>query len=239
MFRNLMATLLLTSLAAAPAQAYYDDYLPAPLKKSAKMLPQKTVAYDFDHTWKSEPIPGVIAENAEGTFSIKGTDKTGKSWKIEEAESRSFGGSCYVADIDKNGFDDLFFFFYTGSCGLPFYGGVAVFFDKEGKPHREEFVSRFTANKNGLQDLLQAEDGKGAYLVVQDLANGAQKGRDLGYWRWSMFRARNCKFEEVKSALGMQFPSFVWYTTKPNHLLSSNGVQLERQFQAREKSRQK
>ncbi len=229
---------MMVGMLAAPAQAYYDDYLPAPLVKSAKMLPQKLVA-EFDHTWKCEVLKGVTAENGENGFTLKGTDKNGKPWSIAETESRSFGGSCYIADVDKNSVDDVIFFFYTGSCGLPFYACTVFFFDKDGVPHRDEYVSRFTMTKNGLQDLLQASDGKGAYLVIQDLAYGSLKGRDLGYWRWTMVRARDCKFEEVKSAFGMQFPSYVWFTNKPNHLLSSRASILEREYQDRQKENEK
>ena len=199
-----------------------------------KQLPQRLVAHQFEHDWKCEVKPGVIAENIEGKFTMSGTDMSGKQWTLVEDESRYFGGSCFIADVDKNGVDDVIYFFNTGSCGIPFYALTIFFFDENGRPHREEAVSRFSVEKKGVADILQAPDSKGAYVLIQDLAQSKIEGRDRSYWRFSMMRARDCKLVDAKDALGMHFPAYVQFTEKPNHLLSKHTSVLERDYQAAE-----
>ncbi len=210
--------------------AYYRDYVPAKLL-AAEAIPQRLVALDFGHDWKCEVLPGITATNFEGQFSIVGRDSQGKDWKVSEDESRDFGGSCYTADVDGNGKQDILLHFPNASCGYPFSSLVIVFFDQEGRPHREEVVSRFSAEKNGVADVIRAASPKRAYILQQDLAFGRFDNRDCGYWRWSALRAENCKLVEVKSAFETNFPCYVFFTNRPNHLLSRHHEALERLFQ--------
>lgn len=238
MLKELVVSTLLCCSLAAPSNAYWKDYLPNQLKPVMKQLPQRLVAHQFEHEWKCEVKPGVTAENVEGKFTMTGVDSSGKRWTLTEAESRYFGGSCFIADVDKNGVDDVVYFFNTGSCGIPFYALTIFFFDKNGIPHRDEAVSRFSVEKTGIADLLQAPDGKGAYVLIQDLTQSKIEGRDRSYWRYSMMKAQDCKLVNVKEALGVHFPNYVQFTDKPNHLLSKHASVLEREYQGAEKKAQ-
>jgi len=221
----------LVSFTEAPSSfAYYRDYVPAKLL-AVEAIPQRVVALDFGHDWKCEVLPGITATNFEGQFSIVGCDSQGKDWKVSEDESRDFGGSCYTADVDSNGKQDIVLHFPNASCGYPFSSLVIVFIDQQGRPHREEVVSRFTAEKNGVIDIIRATSPKKTYILQQDLAFGRFDSRDCGYWRWSALLAENCKLVEVKSAFETNFPCYVFFTNRPNHLLSRHHVALERLFQ--------
>lgn len=225
----LLLVVFLVAVGGQPSFAYYKDYLPAKML-SAKPIAQKVVALDFDHDWKAEVLPGIVAANCEGQFSVDGCDSRGRSWKISESEPRDFGGSCYIADVDCNGKLDILLHFPNASCGYPFSSLVIVFIDLDGRPHREEVVSRFSAGKEGVADIVRATSGKGALVLQQDLAFGTFKKRDCGYWRWSALLAENCKLVETKSAFATQLPCFVFFTNKPNHLISKNCAVLEYQF---------
>ena len=209
--------------------AYYQDYVPTKLQ-NLRPIKQKTVALDFGHDWASNVLPGIRAENIEGQFSVSGIDSTGASWKISEEEPRDLGGSCYIADVDGNGKPDILLHFPNGSCGLPFSSLVIVFIDLNGRPHREELLSRFSLDKNGVADIVKAEAGEGSIVLQQDLAFGRQGQRDMGYWRWSAWLAHDCKLIEARSAFATKFPCFVFFTNKPNHLLSKNSEVLEQLF---------
>lgn len=225
----LLLQLLFLAGGIQPSFAYYQDYLPAKML-SAKPIAQKVIALDFDHDWKAEVLPGVVASNCEGQFSVSGRDGKGSPWKISESEPRDFGGSCYIADVDGNGKLDILLHFPNASCGYPFSSLVVFFIDQSGLPHREEVISRFSAGKTGVSDVVRATSGKGALIVQQDLAYGTFNNRDCGYWRWSALLAENCKLTEVKSAFDTELPCFVFFTTKPNHRLSRHGAALEHQF---------
>jgi hypothetical protein len=221
----------LVSFTEAPSSlAYYRDYVPAKLL-AAEAIPQRLVALDFGHDWKCAVLPGITATNFEGQFSIVGCDSQGKDWQVSEDESRDFGGSCYTADVDGNGKQDILLHFPNASCGYPFSSLVIVFIDQEGRPHREEVVSRFSPGKNGIADIIRATSHKETYILQQDLAFGRFDNRDCGYWRWSALLAENCKLVEVKSAFETNFPCYVFFANRPNHLLSRHYEALERLFQ--------
>lgn len=226
--RLLLAVLLLVNV-AQPSFAYYQDYVPSNML-AVKPIAQKVVALDFDHDWKAEVLPGIIAANREGQFSVCGYDYQGRPWTISETETRDFGGSCYTADVDGNGLQDILLHFPNASCGYPFSSLVIVFIDRNGRPHREEVVSRFSAGRIGVTDIVRRPDGKGAFVLQQDLAFGTFKKRDCGYWRWSALVAENCKLVAVNSAFNTKLPCFVFFTNKPNHLLSRHSASLELEF---------
>lgn len=226
---QILLQLLFLAGGIQPSFAYYQDYLPAKML-SAKPIAQKVIALDFDHDWKAEVLPGIVASNYEGQFTVCGRDGKGSPWKISESEPRDFGGSCYIADVDGNGKLDILFHFPNASCGYPFSSLVVLFIDQSGLPHREEVVSRFSAGKSGVSDIVRGTSGKGALILQQDLAYGTFNNRDCGYWRWSALLAENCKLTVVKSAFDIELPCFVFFTTKPNHRLSRHGAALECQF---------
>lgn len=222
----LFGTLMLQLACTLPATAYYEDYLPGHLIGKLSMTPQRTIEESFGGKWQREVMPGVTASVIEGQFVLKGKDRTGVAWTLEDGEDRGLGGSCFAADVDGNGEEDLIFWFATGSCGLPFSVVDIYFFDKAGRAHREEAVSRFTLSdskqpgKGGVLDLVLSEDGKSSLLLIQDLTYGKVKGIDHSYWRWSILKAEDCKLKEVKSAFGRSFPCSVWFTKRPNHKTS-------------------
>lgn len=222
----LFGTLMLQLACTLPATAYYEDYLPRALINRLSMTPQRTIEESFGGKWQREVMPGVTASVIEGQFVLKGKDRTGVAWTVEDQEDRGLGGSCFAADVDGNGEEDLIFWFATGSCGLPFSVVNIYFFDKKGRPHREEAISRFTLSdsklpgKGGVLDLVLSEDGKSSLLLIQDLTYGKVKGIDHSYWRWSILKAEDCKLKEVKSAFGRSFPCSVWFTKRPNHKTS-------------------
>ena len=222
----LFGTLMLQLACTLPATAYYEDYLPRALINRLSMTPQRTIEESFGGKWQREVMPGVTASVIEGQFVLKGKDRTGVAWAVEDQEDRGLGGSCFAADVDGNGEEDLIFWFATGSCGLPFSVVNIYFFDKKGRPHREEAISRFTLSeskqpgKGGVLDLVLSEDGKSSLLLIQDLTYGKVKGIDHSYWRWSILKAEDCKLKEVKSAFGRSFPCSVWFTKRPNHKTS-------------------
>lgn len=226
---KLLLTVMLVVGGAQAGFAYYQDYLPEKMLL-AKPIAQKVIALDFDHDWKAEVLPGIVAVNCEGQFRVSGCDCQGSPWRISESEARDFGGSCYVADVDGNGKLDILLHFPNASCGYPFSSLVVLFIDQKGIPHREEVVSRFSAGKTGVADIVRGPSGKGNLILQQDLAFGTFDNRNCGYWRWSALLAEKCKLVEVKSAFDTKLPCFVFFANKPNHLISKHCAALECQF---------
>jgi hypothetical protein len=192
----------LVSFTEAPSSfAYYRDYVPAKLL-AAEAIPQRVVALDFGHDWKCEVLSGITATNFEGQFSIVGCDSQGKDWKVSEDESRDFGGSCYTADVDSNGKQDIVLHFPNASCGYSFSSLVIVLSTK-GRPHRERGCESLSAKRMVLSILLSYFSKKTMFCRTSLLAFD---NRDCGYWRWSALLAENCKLVEVKSAFETIFP---------------------------------
>mgnify|MGYP000030865649 CR=1 FL=1 len=224
----LPALVIITAAASClPACAYYAEYLPAGIWKQRKRVPQKVVTLDFGHDWSAQ-VSGVTLKNIEGKFTASGVDKSGRPWSLSESEDRGWGGSCYRADLDKNGVEDILVHFPNASNGYPFSTLVIFFVDKDGVAHREEVVSRFSAEKTGIADLIETKDG--TMVLVQDLAYGRQGKRELGYWRFSALRAQQCHLVEAPSMCAVPLPAYVFFTIKPNHLLSSNATLLEQHY---------
>lgn len=215
------------SLSFAPAHAFFADYLPGELAKHTTMFAQKLVKEDIGHDWSAELIPGVSVKTNENKITISGTAKNRENFTVDVGEDY-MDGSCYLADVDKNGQTDLIFYFTNGSCGLSTATVSIVMFDDEGKPHAFEDLSRIDADKNGVMDLVVAPDGKGALLIHQDMVQRSTPKRDFTYWRWSVMQARNCKMVELKNIYGTPLPCYVFFTQKPNHKLSAIAPILEK-----------
>ncbi|MCA9802238.1 MAG: hypothetical protein KC777_09640 [Cyanobacteria bacterium HKST-UBA02] len=220
----------------APAQAYYDDYLPAPFLGTIKRYPQRLVADEIPNdNWSKEIRAGVTASTAEGYLTISGRDASGKDWTLREDLSEFFGAFIYAADLDRNGKEDIVIWFATGSCGLPWSVVFVYLFDKNGMPHKQEAVSRFYNDEKGLADLIEAPDGRGALLLIQDLAQVELEGKYHSYWRFSALRPLGNDLVEVDKLSGVKLPAFVFFTNKPNHKISKNSVLLERGYKEEQK----
>ena len=110
----LIASLMIQLASTFPAAAYYEDYLPGTLIGKLSMTPQRTIEESFGGKWQREVMPGVTASVTEGQFALKGKDRAGEAWTIEDPEDRGLGGACFAADVDGNGEEDLIFWF--GTC---------------------------------------------------------------------------------------------------------------------------
>ncbi len=229
---KLLIGLLVYCACCSPALAYYADYLPGPILKERKTLPQKVVALDFGHDWSAQ-VSGITLKNIEGKFTVGGVARDGLPWSLTESEDRGFGGSCYSADIDRNGFEDIIVHFPNGSNGYPFSSVVIFFIDQNGMAHREEIVSRFSAEKTGIADIIETADGP--VVLVQDLAYGRQGKRDLGYWRFTAFRPQQCRLLNMTSLCHVALPAYVFFTLKPNHLTSKRAALLEQHYKESKK----
>lgn len=237
-FRKMLFAAFIGQLSLSPALAFYGDYLPAQLSKHTKIFAQKLVKEDIGHEWAAEPIPGVSVRTNENKITISGTSKKQSAFSVDVGEDY-MDGSCYLADVDKNGQQDLIFHFSNGSCGMPTSSVAIVMFDSEGIPHPYENLSRFDADNKGVSDLVNAEDGKGALLIQQDMVQRSTPKRDFSYWRWTVSQAKDCKMVELKTLYGTNLPSFVFFTQKPNHKLSKITETLEQLYQKNIASRQK
>ncbi|MGD9682468.1 MAG: hypothetical protein AB7W16_14880 [Candidatus Obscuribacterales bacterium] len=219
-----------------PARAYYDDYLPAPLVATIKRFPQRLVADEIPNdNWSKEIRAGVTASTAEGYLTISGKDASGKDWSVRDDLSEYFGASMYAADLDANGREDIVIWLATGSCGLPYSVVFVYLFDADNVPHKQEAVSRFYCDEKGLSDLIEAPDGRGAMILIQDLAQVELEGKYHSYWRFSALRPRGTDLVEVDRLSGVRFPSFVFFTNKPNHKISKNTALLERGYREEQK----
>ncbi|MEZ4537631.1 MAG: hypothetical protein R3D26_21930 [Cyanobacteriota/Melainabacteria group bacterium] len=147
------------------------------------MTPQRTIEESFGGKWQREVMPGVTASVIEGQFVLKGKDRAGEAWTIEDPEDRGLGGACFAADVDGNGEEDLIFWFATGSCGFTTFSVVDIyFFDKKrGVPLRRSgqplYAIRFEAagQRRCIHDLVLDEDKKSSLLLIQDLTYGKVK----------------------------------------------------------------
>lgn len=236
MFRNCLTFLLTVFcgfLCSLKAEAYYDNYLPDQIKLSSGKLRQTKLG-EISADWSKLAPNGIQIECKEAILSLKGMDKSGHAWTIRDENERGFGGTVYIADVDKNGCDDLVFLFGTSSCGLPFQSLDVLFLAKDGTAKYEEVLSRFSENDDGVDDLRVGKDGC-TYLLVQDLSYGTLGKRDLSYWRFSAMKAENCTLKDVPLAFGLRLPCFVWFTSKPNHKLSTRTALLEKLYQIEQK----
>jgi hypothetical protein len=139
--------------------------------------------------------------------------------------------------VDGNGVEDVIVCTYTGMCGLLTTRLLIVMFDKDGTPHPYQIEGYFSFDKRGIDDLFSNPYGCGAILVQQNLASGQllqpiyKPFNQTRYWRWSAFRATDCKLKPITGdELGVKMPCFVWFTKKPNRLLSRDAVRLEQEF---------
>lgn len=236
MFRKCLLsllTLLSWLLCCLKSEAFYDNYLPDQIKLSSSKLKQ-TKFGEISADWSKLAPSGVQIECKEAMLSLKGIDKSGHAWTIRDENEHGFGGTVYSADVDKNGCDDLIFLFGTSACGLPFQALDVLFLAKDGTAKYEEVLSRFSENEDGIDDLRVGKDGF-TYLLVQDLSYGTLGKRDLSYWRFSAMKAENCSFKDVPLAFGLRLPCFVWFTSKPNHKMSTRTALLEKLYQIDQK----
>lgn len=238
-FMNTMAmaaVAVAAALASMPAaQAYYDDYLPAPMQRRIQPYAQRTIATEIPNdNWSKEIRPGVTARTAEGYLTISGKDAAGKDWSIREDLAEFLGGSLYAADLDRNGREDIVMRLATGACGLPWSVVFVYLFDRDDIPHKQEAVSRFDCDEKGLSDLIEDPDGQGAILLIQDLAQATVDGKDHSYWRFSALRPRNMELVETDKLFGVKLPSFVLFTNKPNHKISKNAGLIEKKYREQE-----
>jgi len=238
-FMNTMAMAAVAVAAALipmpAAQAYYDDYLPAPMQGRIKRYTQRTVATEIPNDkWSKEIRPGVTARTAEGYLTISGRDAAGKDWSIREDLGEFLGASIYAADLDRNGREDIVMRLATGSCGLPWSVVFVYLFDQDDIPHKQEAVSRFDCDEKGLSDLIEDPVGQGAILLIQDLAQATVSGKDHSYWRFSALRPRATELVETDRLFGVKLPSFVFFTNKPNHKISKNAGLIEQEYRKQE-----
>lgn len=224
-----LAAIAFTCLNAAPAGAFIEDYLPGSFKSATCPLPQHKVL-DIKADQKVQ-IDGVQFSNEPEGLFFSGKSASGKSWSVK-FDQVGFGGTIYKADFDGNGQQDFAALVYTAACGIaPPSRLLMVLFDKDRAPHAFELVGYFnnTRDNKRIEDLVTVGKNSGAYLINQDLTWHSTKEKDRSYWRWNLYRLRNARMEPVSGYFaGSNFPTYVWYTDKPNHKISRISTTLEK-----------
>ena len=64
----------------------------------------------------------------------------------------------------------------------------------------------------GIQDICKSDSGQ-AIIVLQSMEHDGEHN----YWRTSAWKAKNSNWCEVHNIYGARLPSYVWFTSKPNH----------------------
>ncbi|MDX2107568.1 MAG: hypothetical protein SFY67_14300 [Candidatus Melainabacteria bacterium] len=222
--------LLMTNL--SPAQAYVDNYTPIAPKDKTKRFKLKTVV--SEGLKKDQVLPiGLgemhLADSKEGEpqLIIEGKDKTGKGWRFQKPYA-GLGTTFFLADLDKNGMEDIILMQATGGCGLaPMYCMTILTFDKMQKPFVFEFFGYYNwdevANDEKpkklfayCDDILDLNgDGK-AEIVLTQLSSNENKGKYHSFWTTTMYSCIDSRWKQLPAYNGNKLPLQVRYTIKPN-----------------------
>jgi len=116
-----------------------------------------------------------------------------------------------VADIDKNGLDDLLFEYWPGTQGLGLGCGIAVYFQQKNGDFKKFIVPAERFSPNDIFDI----DGDGIFEIVT-----AQLGkyREHNYWLYCCWRVRPHGIMNADAEF--DFPRAILFTSKPNQQLA-------------------
>ncbi len=219
-FRISLGGLFLIFGFATTLGAQHTDYIPLTKAELGKPFPIQYVA-PFD-TAKLEALPKKFTIGISGAdvkldmeselgLQLSGKDKSGKPWMVYVGAKGGLGGDFFTADLDKDGYRDFLFLFYTGGNGLaPTAHIFTLMFDPAGRPVPFEADGYFDWEKKALADLVDMNgDGK-AELVYMNF--------DDGYWITNLYKASAGRWEMVKGGVGKRaFPLYTRFTNRSNH----------------------
>lgn len=224
-----LAAVAVLCLNAAPAGAYIEDFLPGAFKSATRAVPQHKL-FEIEADQKKQ-IDGVEFANQPDGFSVSGKSAGGKSWSVK-FDQVGLGGTVFKADLDGNGQQDFAAIVGTAACGIaPPSRLMMLLFDKDRVPHAYEIIGYFNAGPQdkAIEDIVTMGKNSGSVLINQELTWHSTKEKDRHYWRWSLYRLKDAHMVPLSGAFaGSVFPTYVWYTDKPNHKISRLTAILEK-----------
>lgn len=215
--------------AVTPASAYFNDYFPDSVAKHFRVAPQSTLLEEIK-TDQHVDLDRIAVSNDDKGFVVSGKTKSGKNWTLK-MDPVGLGGSIIKCDFDANGIDDWIIMASTGGCGLapPRYM-TFLMFDTDLLPHAAQVVAySYQDDTKPVEDIVMLPGRKAPVMVQQDMCWVTGQKRDRTYWRWHFYGAKNYKLAPADGIVGgVKFPTFVWYTFKPNHKISAMASELEK-----------
>lgn len=198
------------------AAAQHREYLPLKEAETSNRFPVRHLGkLDVEHPTLGLPIgpAGAAVEQAEDeSLVIKGKDNSAQAWTVRLAgKAPHFAYDVYVADLDKNGYQDALLAFPTGGNGLaPTAHIITVMFDSIGRPIFFEADGYFDYDEKGIPDLIDIDrDGK-AELIYMNY--------DDGYWITNLYTAERGRWRRVKGQRRRRrYPLYTRFTYRPNH----------------------
>ncbi len=149
-----------------------------------------------------------VTEN--GNVIFRGNDKIGKAWSVHIGTPTCGGLRIYVADLDKNGLQDIIL--WSGTCGnglAPSSHIITIMFDSQGRPVFFEADGYFNYKENGIFDMVDLDHNGKAGLIYMNF--------DDGYWITNLYEARDARWQRFRGIHGRRtYPLFTRFTYRPN-----------------------
>jgi len=149
-----------------------------------------------------------ITENRNVIF--RGRDKIGKAWSVHIGTPTCRGLSIYVADLDKNGLQDIVL--YTGTCGnglAPPAHIMTIMFDSQKRPVFFEADGYSDYDEKGISDIIASDKSGKAELLYMNF--------DDGYWITNLYEAEDARWQRIRGKHGKRtYPLFTSFTHRPN-----------------------
>jgi hypothetical protein len=201
---------------AAPAPAYFKNYLPLKEHEISRRFQQRVIRssflpYNIEETYEVVRIGSTTVRFAHpNKIQFSGTDVAGKRWIV--TGGGMMGGALYSADLDHNGRTDIIYAAYTGGNGLaPPMHVLTLLFDATGRPVPSEMDGYFEIDERGLQDLIDLDGDGRAELIRQ--------AYDDGYWITSAYEARDAHWHRIRGEHASRgFPIYTRFTYRANRV---------------------
>lgn len=190
-------------------RAFARNYLPLSDGELSRRVRQRPIAIAFKPGAHAK-LGGVsIRLKDHNLLVISGVDASGKPWTCY-AQWNNYGGAFYMADLDRDGTEDLIYVSNTGGNGLaPPTHLLTLLFDTSGRPVASEMDGYFDYDAKGVKDLIDLNNDGRAELVRQSF--------DDGYWVTSLYEAKGARWVRVQGPYGdRSYPLYTRFTNRPN-----------------------
>lgn len=202
---------------ATSAQTENQAYLPFDRSDIRPQFQLRALgAYAISSQPRSLPV-GVSGINVHSTTAgdtiLKGADSAGNPWTVQLGEMGCFGtdASLYMADLDRNGVNDLLA--YMPTCGVGLAPSAHIFtlmFDAKGRPMPFEADGYFERVDKGLFDIADLNGDGRADLLYMNF--------DDGYWITNVYTAQAARWVRVRGKFGRHtYPLVTRFTYTANH----------------------
>lgn len=212
------------------------DYTPISAADKKHAIAVKTVKDIGLRNGKVLNLSGIevkLTDDEDADIQFCGIDASKKPWKLTK-HYYGLGTALYLADLDRNGVQDIVLLQATGACGIaPPAVLTTILFDSQKRPMPLEVSGYFNATDDDwgesktttcIEDLITLGKDKHAILICNQLDSAQVNGRYRSYWRTILYRADRGRWVRLPSYQKKRLPLLVRYTYKPNHKVIPDAV---------------